>query len=1404
MKKLFMFLFLGIFMLSLASAADWDNCRSYDDNTKTVTISNNCPLGIDWFSTDIADVTLIGEEHRVVGAGYQLVQEWEFETKQDYQDAIKNMVSYDINSDKKKRSPQLWKEIERQYDFKIRQVAYEEVPVYITQCSDNLTSYNETINGTIVYDQVCEEVQNGTEQKEIISWTPIENNGDLPKGNFRVGVFTNVQVGDYVEIIPTIMGVDVPEWASFSQSLTAGLVSYYRLDETTGIVLDDMIAHHGTNNGATRGVAGKVNNSFDFDGAGDYVSITGVTTSTSFTISMWVNASASDGYLFDSQTGRTILGRHSSEADYLSYYDGTSWKTSSQTFSGLQGSWNHVVLVVSGTNAKIYVNNNNVMDKSVTSRSIGGTANVGISYDANVNTAYTGTIDEVGIWNRTLNTTEIAELYNSGTGTNDPRTDYFWTDYGLDTNLVSYYKMDEASGTIAYDETGTFNLTEVGTTTTPNQAEAVINKSWRFENDNNHLESSSNSGISGADPRTIAGWIYLDDASSPGLIMAIGTNTDGDEWALGVSSSEEVYLTGYITGDQNSGVIISTGAWHHLAATYDGTYVALYSDGILILNNSHTYTTTNSHIQLGYRTGWGAGQEGYLDEIGLWSEALNSTQVEALFNYTKALVYGSSSGPTGNITVVLNSPANAATLTSLDVTFNASINNTEPSVLELDNVSLYIDGVLNETNSSGISGDYIFTKTLADGSYNWTVVAVDNESTSYTTSTRTFTVDTTPNIQFISPTPADGTNTTNTYIETNVSLTETYFQNLTIYLYENSTLNQSVTFTNSTRFFNFTGLTDNYYQINATTCTTTGKCNSTETREILVDITPPVFNGTPMGPFDILIYNDTLDVNWTIVDEGVGVDSCWLYYNSTRYDVNCTDNHTTINYVPNVNTLTGYANDTLGQEINVTINWNVTIAVSNIEYDTTVLETALEPFIINFTYDSSDWISSDISLYYNLTEYDAEITGTGDSVSSLYELSTPLVDALTTLYFNWTIELTNATGTYYISTPLYPQNVSKIIFELCNYSQNPQLFFQTFSTLDPATALNATFQSAWTIQDATGGTLYLSDSFQDLTETNSSWGFCISPNSSNYTLSAQIEVDATNYTTTSHYIVDTDYSTPGENISLYLLHDDYSTLTELEVETSDHDPVEDVYITIQRYDVGTDTYYNVGMARTDTTGSDLAYLNWYDTWYRFIGVYNGEVVFTEGPERISASPRKFTIAGAAAGSDYEKFRDISYTFYFNNATDNFVVSFVDPTGEVASACLRTIKRNVTNDYLICDTCETSNSATIYCNIAAWGNGTFIADFYAIDETTYYIDQLYEYKNVDTPFFDLIGNDNGTGISIILAGIVLSMFLITPALGVFGMILGMIACIALGFQPFDYASFIGIVVVGGAIMWAVQR
>ncbi len=102
--------------------------------------------------------------------------------------------------------------------------------------------------------------------------------------------------------------------------------------------------------------------------------------------------------------------------------------------------------------------------------------------------------------------------------------------------------------------------------------------------------------------------------------------------------------------------------------------------------------------------------------------------------------------------ITLNSPVVGANFTSNSIEFNGTVT----SFVGITNVTLFIDGVLNETNSSGINNtNYLFSKVILDGNRNWTYESC-NDGGCTIKATRDFTVDTiSPQIDISDP--IDGT-----------------------------------------------------------------------------------------------------------------------------------------------------------------------------------------------------------------------------------------------------------------------------------------------------------------------------------------------------------------------------------------------------------------------------------------------------------------------------------------------------------------------------------------------------------------------------------------------------------------------------------------------------------------------
>jgi len=212
--------------------------------------------------------------------------------------------------------------------------------------------------------------------------------------------------------------------------LTDGLVAHYKLDGTSGAVVDETGNYDGVNYGTTRGVTGKVGNAFYFDES-DYVS-TDLIPSIYATASLWIYPEGPGlglphgGFL---GTGGTTDGgkdcwsfswSSDTEAVAIAFYEGNSVNGSipvSNPGSVPLGVFSHIAVIVNDTNTSLYINGK-----------LSGTGILLSSQDLHdrgllIGRHYVtgggastmrGKIDEVRIYNRALTQSEIKELYNEG------------------------------------------------------------------------------------------------------------------------------------------------------------------------------------------------------------------------------------------------------------------------------------------------------------------------------------------------------------------------------------------------------------------------------------------------------------------------------------------------------------------------------------------------------------------------------------------------------------------------------------------------------------------------------------------------------------------------------------------------------------------------------------------------------------------------------------------------------------------------------------------------------------------------------------------------------------------------------------------------------------------------------
>ena len=259
--------------------------------------------------------------------------------------------------------------------------------------------------------------------------------------------------------------------------------AFWKMDETAGSNLADATenGNDATANGASPTAAGKLNYARSFNGSSDWVNVganrTIAQNVSALTMSVWINltsvTSVSEIVAFSINNGGTPT---SNSRAYITFgtpslgqmtcggrsADGESLQRVTTTNSGIStGSWYNVTCVInySADTVDIYINGNHMtttgsisFSASTTPNSPSASSAIGSQDNGSAN-YFPGRIDEVGVWQRILNASEIWSLYNAGQACT----------YGSTTSIISGNVFDDVNANGARD-TGENGMSGVAVT----------------------------------------------------------------------------------------------------------------------------------------------------------------------------------------------------------------------------------------------------------------------------------------------------------------------------------------------------------------------------------------------------------------------------------------------------------------------------------------------------------------------------------------------------------------------------------------------------------------------------------------------------------------------------------------------------------------------------------------------------------------------------------------------------------------------------------------------------------------------------------------------------------------------------------------------------------------------------
>lgn len=1191
-SKLSIFLLLGIFIFSFTTVSadyEFDNKYTYNEETKTAIIENLWGLPI--IGSVLATVTLTSPQDVRVAPGIdQLVGEFNFISyAENPSEAFGDIFLEDLKNGKA---------MTRGKQYKVKIYFNESVDDYETVCEEY-----DIINGTNQSTGTnCTEVEVGSHIEEKFEWIPIVNpHTELDQGKeYEIGIFVDVEAFDYGDWIPSLYGVQIEEWATWTSDLNVGLVAYYPMNETTGTVRDVSMTGH----------EGVVDNAFDFDGDKNEVDTNyapNMNPSTqAYSVSTWVKSTDDAGSraVWATSLGtnqRFYLRSDGATTDKWEFVSGTSTSLLSLSTITLD-TWYHIVITTDGLgNAEMFVDGTS--QGTVALSSYTTTGDLFLGNLEGTNSRFNGSIDETAFWTRELTQTEITSL---ATGKS-----YSQLTAGEKTNLVSYYSLDEI-GSDPLDSHGSNDGELSGGTISPDNndrgATGIIENATDFDGSTTYVDTNDNNAFDfvTTDDFTIQFWIYPTSWDASERIMSNDDGANGWQIIKQTSSGNTVQFWGNGGTVVTSTDTITLNDWNHILITSEAGSIKIYTnDDGTPYSGSTTISASSSDLWIGTDpSGPSNYLDGKLDEVAIYNRALTSTEISLLYNEGNGLLYGVSA-----VTVVtLNSPADDSIIGSSSITFNAISTGTN-----LTNTTIYGNWTgswtANETITiSGTENTTTWTKTLPDGNFIWNVESCENGGTcNFATANYSLTVDTTsPIFNLVNiTTPIIYNYGDNISVDFNVTDPEldTCWYN---YNATNSTFDCNSTEEIEVNITSVQGETNITFYANDT-------ANNNASSEVSFEfdsIEPTITIINPTGIYNYGYDNITLDLNYSIND--TNLDSCWYEYGSNqtqeninwgiyyRYSdnttsasdgdfdtylsyeltpnkyyvkkdgatqlttpttnpicnyssdiekveldtnnskyfctkdkdgnwwlnqivgynlniwtinqkgfsrgiLNCSEN-TTFQQIEDINNLTVYANDTLGNINNELTTWDYSLFETEQEYDQ-------ERYVSQYNYLNATFKHSATSilnpkLVYNGTEYSTSLSVINSThFMLLSEVTT--YDNMTgqNKQFYWNVTLD---GSEIQTRDLY-QNISSINFSLCDAINN--VTYLTLDFIDELTlaSLNAIIRTStfdYYIEDPVTTQTY---TYHSGGANYSSYSFCFQDGGHNITIHTSIAYYAENY-----------------------------------------------------------------------------------------------------------------------------------------------------------------------------------------------------------------------------------------------------------------------------------------------------
>jgi hypothetical protein len=431
-----------------------------------------------------------------------------------------------------------------------------------------------------------------------------------------------------------LAGVSTPKGTSVSfgsaseSSLTDGLVGYWKFDETattSGAIDSSGNGNTGTYYGNASTTSGKFGSGGVFDGSGDFINVGtyGAVTdfSKSFSISAWVRPT-------------TVSGNHqiysaSSNVQFFQSGANLRYFTNAKNIQAdnvfVSGEWKFVTVTYNQEEISLFVDGELKLSEVHSAIYSGVSDNFIGVYAHTGNTEYfQGNIDEVRIYNRALSPDEVQKLYEWAPGP------------------IVHLKMDELSGTTAYDVSGNENN---GAITGALWDRGKYGGALSFDGVNDYV-ALNNLSLNNTNAVTVSFWFKSDYLTSDNKMLFEYSNNGYVNNAFYINMNELGEPGSFSLLDGNNTSLFNSvytansyvdGNWHHFVGVIDRSLEAAEKTKIFVngVNDSvkrHNLDTTGNlggpfNAYIFSRAGNVEFVDGLIDDFKIYNYARTQKQI---------------------------------------------------------------------------------------------------------------------------------------------------------------------------------------------------------------------------------------------------------------------------------------------------------------------------------------------------------------------------------------------------------------------------------------------------------------------------------------------------------------------------------------------------------------------------------------------------------------------------------------------------------------------------------------------------------------------------------------------------------------------------------------------------------